>query len=184
MAAMEAFEELGYEKTSMDYVSEVADASKRTLYNHFSSKEVLFTAVVNSLLEEAFLLRRIPYDPKRSLDDQLNEFAESKMIMVQKPDRLKLMRVILGVFISHPHIAQKTFEKVAMQDDGLEIWLQSAKKDGRLDFKDAKITAELFWSLISGRFFWCAIMEGPMEKTQTKLLKDEMIQTFLARYKS
>ena len=44
-AAMAAFRDDGYESASMDRIAELAGASKRTVYNHFGSKEALFQAI-------------------------------------------------------------------------------------------------------------------------------------------
>ena len=53
-AATMAFRDEGYECTSMDRIAELAGASKRTVYNHFGSKEALFQAVVERLFELYF----------------------------------------------------------------------------------------------------------------------------------
>jgi AcrR family transcriptional regulator len=45
--AAEAFQELGYERTSMLTIAERLRGSKQTLYNHFGSKEDLLRAVLD-----------------------------------------------------------------------------------------------------------------------------------------
>ena len=45
--AAKAFEELGYERTSMLTIAERLRGSKQTLYNHFGSKEELLRAVLD-----------------------------------------------------------------------------------------------------------------------------------------
>lgn len=45
--AAKAFEELGYERTSMLTIAERLRGSKQTLYNHFKSKEELLRAVLD-----------------------------------------------------------------------------------------------------------------------------------------
>jgi AcrR family transcriptional regulator len=44
--AAQAFEELGYERTSMLAIAERMSGSKQTLYNYFPSKEDLLRAVL------------------------------------------------------------------------------------------------------------------------------------------
>ena len=46
-----AFLEAGYERTSMDAIATRAETSKRSLYAHFPTKEVLFLAVVDRVDE-------------------------------------------------------------------------------------------------------------------------------------
>lgn len=49
--AKEAFLEAGFERTSMDALAARAQTSKRSLYAHFPTKEVLFLAVVDRVDE-------------------------------------------------------------------------------------------------------------------------------------
>jgi Transcriptional regulator len=50
-AAKEAFLESGFERTSMDAVAARAQTSKRSLYAHFPTKDVLFAAVAERVRE-------------------------------------------------------------------------------------------------------------------------------------
>jgi AcrR family transcriptional regulator len=54
LTAKEVFLEAGYERTSMDAVAARAGTSKRSLYAHFSSKDVLLDAVFD-LVRELYL---------------------------------------------------------------------------------------------------------------------------------
>ena len=51
-AAVSEFQELGFTGASMDRVAARADVSKRTVYNHFESKEALFRAILDLMAEE------------------------------------------------------------------------------------------------------------------------------------
>lgn len=183
-AAKNVFRELGYDRTSMDYISEVAQASKRTVYNHFPSKEALFEAVVEQFLEDAFELKELQYDPEESLEEQLGKFANLKITLAEDPKRLSLMRVMFAALVTHPDLAKKAFAISESKEDGLEKWLQSAAKDGRLKVKDPKTAAEVFWSMFAGTFFWPPILQGPVEGKRATKMKKEFIETFLARYQS
>ena len=181
-AAIDAFIEFGFEKTSMDLIAERADASKRTVYNHFSSKESLIEAAFNQFLRGAFESKNIEYDPEKSIEDQLGEFADSKMKLTADPKQLGLMRVTLGAFITHPQLAERAVLFSDSHEDGLVKWLKNATQDGRLNVKDPELAAESFWSLFSGTFFWPPIVRGPVGKKNGLKLKAEFIQLFLARY--
>ena len=79
-AAAQAFMDEGFDNASMDRIAEIAGASKRTVYNHFPSKEDLFRAVLNRFMEQAFALKQISYDPACRLEDQLGAFADAKKL--------------------------------------------------------------------------------------------------------
>lgn len=51
LAAKGVFLELGFERASMDGIAESAGTTKRTLYAHFASKENLFLAVFDLILD-------------------------------------------------------------------------------------------------------------------------------------
>ena len=81
-AAIEVFQAEGYDNASMDRIAERADASKRTVYNHFPSKDILFEAVIERFMRETVALKEIPYDPARSLEAQLDRFANAKLAVL------------------------------------------------------------------------------------------------------
>ncbi|MEM7046446.1 MAG: TetR/AcrR family transcriptional regulator [Pseudomonadota bacterium] len=181
-AAIDAFIEFGFEKTSMDQIAGRANASKRTLYNHFASKEALIEEAFKMFLADASQGKNIDYDPDQPIEDQLSAFADSKMQLTQDPKQLGLMRVILSAFISHPQMAHRAVLFSDSLDDGLIPWLQKANQDGRLTVPDATLAARVFWSLFAGTFFWPPLVRGPVKKAEGQKLKTEFIKLFLARY--
>ena len=52
-AAIVEFRDNGFEATSVDKVAARAEVSKRTLYNHFASKDELFAAILHILWENS-----------------------------------------------------------------------------------------------------------------------------------
>ena len=52
-AAISEFRAHGFAGTSMDRVAAVAEVSKRTVYNHFPSKDELFAAILTQLWQRA-----------------------------------------------------------------------------------------------------------------------------------
>lgn len=182
-AAIQAFQDEGYDNTSMDRIAEVAGASKRTVYNHFASKEMLFEAVVKRFMEQASELKRIPYDPKRSLEEQLKEFAAAKLSIFSNPSWMGMLKVALGVFIRDPKLAEKTMAQAKAGEGHLEHWLQEAVKDGKLHIKDFGLAAEIFWGMVSGVLFWPQLLLGQlMDDKCMARLQDEIIRMFLNYY--
>lgn len=181
-AAVLAFTEQGFDNASMDYIAQMAGASKRTVYNHFASKEALFQAVIDRLMQELVALKQIPYDPERSLEEQLSDFAEAKLALAKNPSWLALVKVALPVIIRYPELAQETMEKAEAGGDVLADWLEEAKRDGRLSLTDAALASKVFWAMIGGGFIWPMIFHGPMDEKSARTLKIELTATFLSRY--
>lgn len=183
-AAIRAFQELGYENASMDYIAELANASKRTVYNHFSGKEPLFKEVIARFLSQIMQLKQIRYSPDRSLEEQLCEFADAKIAIAHNPSWLGVMKVSMGVLVSHPELARETVLQCADIENTLASWLKEAVEDGKLEVEDTELVSKVFDSMIAGAFFWPAAIHGPMDEAEEASLKHECIKTFLARYGS
>ncbi|MBU2548404.1 MAG: TetR/AcrR family transcriptional regulator [Proteobacteria bacterium] len=181
-AARQAFINEGYDNASMDRIAEIAGASKRTVYNHFPSKEDLFREALNRLIGEAVALKQIKYDPKRSLEAQLGDFANAKMEIMKNPSWLGMMKVTTGVFISNPNLVKETMMRAEDEEDTLAAWLREAHEDGRLNVPNPGLAADAFWAMVGGAFFWPAIFLGPMKAGEAKTLKKELIEMFLCRY--
>ena len=181
-AAVREFQAVGYENTSMDRIAESAGASKRTVYNHFASKERLFQAAFDRLKDELRELRRISYDPERELSAQLGEFVDAKRAVSENPAWLGLMKVATAVFIANPDMARETMARIAEDEDQLVSWLRDATADGRMGVETPTRVAQVFWAMVTGVFFWPSLYLGPVVGEEAVALKEEMVALFLARY--
>jgi TetR/AcrR family transcriptional regulator of autoinduction and epiphytic fitness len=181
-AAVRAFQKEGYDNTSMDRIAEIAGASKRTVYNHFSSKELLFQATIDRLMQDMRSLKQIPYDPSRSLEDQLADFAEAKLALAKNPSWLGLIKTAMPVFIRDPKLAKETMERAEAGGDALVVWLRAATADGNISVDDAEMAAKVFWSMVMGAFMWPLLFEDPLKPEAAQVLKTELVRTFLCRY--
>lgn len=181
-AAMQAFSNEGYDKASMDRIAEIAGASKRTVYNHFSCKEKLFQAVIEKFAGEMLALKQIRYDGTRSLEEQLSDFAEANLAVANNPTLLKLSKVVLTVLITKPELVQGVLAQYANSEDALVPWLRKATEDGRMTVDDPQLAARVFHSMIEGAFIWPAVYQGPLPPNIVETLKKELIETFLCRY--
>ena len=183
-AALEAFQNEGFDNASMDRIAELAGASKRTVYNHFASKDALFKAVINRFMGEIAALKQIPYDAEQSLEEQLALFADTKLSILDNPAWLGLFKVGLGVLIRDPVLARESLAQAETGEDYLAHWLQAATAGGRLHVEEPDLAAEMFWAMLSGAFIWPHLLQGPMDSEHIQSLKEELIQTFLARYRT
>lgn len=62
-AAIAEFRSSGFESTSMDKIAATAGVSKRTVYNHFPSKDELFAQILHELWNSSASQAEQPYDP-------------------------------------------------------------------------------------------------------------------------
>lgn len=181
-AAAQAFVTAGYDNASMDRIAEVAGASKRTVYNHFTSKEVLFRAVIGRFLQQSRELKQIQYEPRKSLSAQLGRFADSIIDLTRHADWLGLVKVMTSLTVLQPQLVASTMVGVHDERDSLEAWLEAATADGRLRVKHPALVARTFWAALSGAFLMPAIYLAPLPQEEANAVKQELIAMLLARH--
>ncbi len=181
--AQQVFLDVGYDNASMDRIAEIAGASKRTVYNHFASKEELFKAVQYRILMASFALKQVMYDPKLPLREQLDKFADAKMEFIRNPVWLGMLKVTTSVFINYPDLVREIIMQIEDHENTLAVWLKEADKDGRLKVLDPELATQVFWTMMGGAFLLPGIIYGSMDLEEASIMKQELIETFLARYK-
>src|SRR6187431_1572293 len=98
-AATTVFLREGYERASVDTIAAEAGVSKRTIYNHYRDKKVLFITVVERARARANEIT--PADPNlltdaRLLDTELVVVGERLLGFLLDPDSAALRRVIVS----------------------------------------------------------------------------------------
>ncbi len=182
--AVDVFISMGYELASMDKIAETAGVSKRTVYNHFGSKENLFQAIVNDFLAQRQSLKTITYNSKNSLEEQLLAFANAEIFLIDSPERLGLSRFLTGVFLKDINYARETVTKYPPVYDMLLDWLKEAEKDHKIKTDNLILTARVFYALVEGAITYPALFSNGIDKERVKPMLDEIIATFLARYRT
>jgi TetR/AcrR family transcriptional regulator of autoinduction and epiphytic fitness len=177
-AAQEEFKEKGFLGASMDSLAKRAEVSKRTVYNHFPSKEVLFHNIVKQLCDS--------FTQAVNLDEQLHVVAMNEIKLLESECFLDLNRITLTEFIRSPELASSTLEHLGQQKEGLHVWINEAIKDGRLKTVDAHFAAQQFLGLIKASAFWPQLLMNqsfPSAEEQ-KVIADDAVLMFLARYRA
>ena len=181
-AAERVFISAGYEQASMDTISEEAGVSKRTVYNHFGSKEKLFEAMILELLED----RRVPdvytYDAKRPLRDQLRAFADAEIHTIDSKRRLELSRFLTITFLKDLSFQKLMYGKFPSVYAMLADWLAAAKADGRIAAENVPLAARVFYSMVIGAVTWPALFTEGIDRKAVDPMLEELITVFLARY--
>lgn len=181
--AVKVFIESGYDVSSMDRIAEVAGVSKRTVYNHFQSKESLFQAVVDDFLSQRDLQKPIEYSKTRSLDEQLREFAEAELYLIDDPIRRGLSKFLTSIFVMDIEFGKKVRRQAKPPHESFIQWLTAAKEDGKLKFESAGLAAQIFYGLVEGCLTYNALFsDGASLKFKEPVLT-ELISTFLNRYR-
>lgn len=183
-AAKEAFQEHGVQGTSMDMLAAKAEVSKRTVYNHFSSKEELVIELTSKLWQQAMQQIDIAYDANTDLRSQLLALVEAEIEVFTKQEYLDLFRVAFGHYFYQPEDLQREMAKYSIQETALARWLQAAQKDGKLKAFDIEFGTNQLHSLLKGSCFWPLLLKLIPAPTaeEKKYLAEETVGMFLCRY--
>ncbi|MGO4261538.1 TetR/AcrR family transcriptional regulator [Lysobacter sp. TAB13] len=183
-AAVTEFRQAGYDATSMDRVAASAGVSKRTVYNHFPSKDALFAQILQQLLERAVASPELAYRPDRPLRPQLLELVQQKLQLLHDEDFIELVRVAIAAIIPSPERAQEMFARMGDKEEGLTVWIRAAAADGRLKTEDPRFASMLLQGMIKGFAFWPQITMG--QPVLTPAQRDQVANTatdmFLAHF--
>jgi TetR/AcrR family transcriptional regulator of autoinduction and epiphytic fitness len=179
--ATEVFIEYGFEVASMDKIAEVANVSKRTIYNHFPSKEVLFQAIVAEFLKQSYELKPICYSNELPLYEQLREFANAELYLIDDPVRRGLSKLLTATFLMDIEFGKATRGQYKPHADFI-AWLNDAKADGRIDFESPEIVARMFYGMIEGCLTWGALFSDGENLKAAEPVLEEIIRVFLACY--
>ena len=159
-AAIVEFRANGFEGTSVDNVAARAEVSKRTLYNHFPSKDELFAAILHILWESSASQMERSYEPGRAVREQLLELLDSKLAMLGDDSFLALARVAIAAGLHSPERAQEIVARIGEKDGGLVDWVKAAQKAGALKAGDAALAVKQLESLVKGVAFWPQVAMG------------------------
>jgi TetR/AcrR family transcriptional regulator of autoinduction and epiphytic fitness len=183
-AAVAEFRQSGYEATSMDRIAASAGVSKRTVYNHFPSKEVLFTRILEQMWERGADGLDIPYRTDRPLRAQLLELVEQKMRLLHDPSFTDLARVAIAAGVHNPELARELIARLGDREEGLTAWVRAATADGRLKTHDPVFASMQLQSLVKGFAFWPQIAMGqpPLTAAQQTQVTEAAVEMFLAYY--
>lgn len=180
--AIDVFISMGYELASMDKIAETAGVSKRTIYNHFGSKEKLLLAIVADFLAQRQSLKTITYNPEKPLEEQLLAFANAEIFLIDTPKRSGISRFLTMVFLKDINYARDTVAKYQPTYEMLLDWLKEAEKDGKIKTDSLLLAARVFYAMVEGAITYPALFTNGINKSVVKPILDEIIATFLARY--
>ncbi|ALE67212.1 TetR/AcrR family transcriptional regulator [Xanthomonas campestris] len=183
-AAIAEFRQHGFEATSMDRVAATAGVSKRTVYNHFPSKDALFGEILRGLWQRSADAVNLAYRPDQPLRAQLITLLQQKLRLLDDPAFIDLSRVALAEGIHSPARARELISQLGSKEEGTTTWLRAALADGRLAGVEADFASQQLQALIKGFAFWPQITMGqpPLSPEQQTQVAESAVAMFLGLY--
>ena len=183
-AATQAFQEFGVNGTSMDKLAELANVSKRTVYNHFSTKEELVMHLVTQQWQTAILSINKKYVADLPLDEQLEDLILQDIEFMVSESHLDLARVAIGHFFYEPEKLKDEVAQLKAQETAMHRWLKDAKADKKLEFDDLDRVVDEIDSLVKGQCFWPQLfkLEDALNDSDKRKVAQNTVALILSRY--
>ena len=127
-AACEAFREEGYQ-VSIDRIAARAQVARQTLYNHFSSKDALFTEVVRKAIQSIL----VTLESESDLRTTLLAFGDAYRSKLLSLEGLAIFRSMVAEAPRFPALAKQFFAQgPAMTRKHLSTYLAHAMESGSM----------------------------------------------------
>ncbi|EWH10198.1 TetR family transcriptional regulator [Catenovulum agarivorans DS-2] len=182
-AAVDLFSNSGVDATSMDMVAKVAQVSKRTVYNHFATKELLFSAVLNHMLADIECNERLKFEPTIAIDEQLLQIAQAEVNLLTSDAFLRIARMTFIQLLHDAKLAQTLNQQHIGCLGTLPNFLAQACEHGLLSIEDLELAAKQFVYQLKSLIFYPLLygIETPNQQRYDYLI-EQTVELFLARY--
>ncbi|MBG6242813.1 MAG: TetR/AcrR family transcriptional regulator [Candidatus Symbiopectobacterium sp. Dall1.0] len=184
--ATRAFIEQGFNNTSMSEIASRVGGSKSTLYNYFSSKEEIFSAVMASSAKANIAEAFESVDPKKDIETTLNQFGRNYLSSVLSSGLMAIWRMAISESersdigrLFYAEGPQKGWKR-------LSHYLSKKSDEGILRHSDSWVCAMHLKGLIEAELFLVAAL-GVDTAPDAKRIEDTVsraITVFLLAYRA
>ena len=180
-AAIEEFREQGFLGAKTTSIAKRANVSSRTLYNHFESKEALFEAISEIMIERNWSMEPVPYDPQRDLADQLKDALWRYVGVITEETAIGLNRMVMSELIRDLDRSRQFFAETETHNYPITRLISEAMDAGAIRKADPALATSQLLALTKNFFFWPEFFLG--ESPTPKTVMDDCVAMFLAHYK-
>lgn len=172
-AAVEAFFANGYGATTMSSIAAVVGGSKTTLWTYFPSKEALFAAVVDDVIERHGQALSVELPEDEDIVLVLRRFGKVLMATLLSEPILNLHRLVIGEASRFPHLAELFYERGPRRGKArLAIYLARAMDKGELRRGEPLAAARQFAALCQAGSYQFAIMNFCSQQRDAQTTSD------------
>ena len=184
-AAEQLFFKHGVEHTSMDSIAKAANVSKRTVYNHFETKEVLFYAIMERMKCSLEGTEVVAFEPNQPIKIQLMRIAEKEAQLLTSERFLVGAKIAFVQMLQDPDLAKQLSGSKVGCHVYLEDFLRAACKDQQLVIEDLTLAVQQFVYQLKSHIFYPRLygFDIPTPQQESYLI-EQTVSLFLARYQA
>jgi TetR/AcrR family transcriptional repressor of mexJK operon len=187
MAAGDLFMKKGFGGTTMDDIASLANVSKLTVYNHFGSKENLFSEVIckkcDQFTGEDFFHHFDGSNPHKELKIIGNAFID----LIYSPEAVSMYRLMMTDGASSPELGV-IFYKAGPQRlyERFIKYLSKLETNNTLSFPNKEKAATLFFDLFKGDLHMRALLNISPKPTKKDfdILTEDNVDFYLKAHRA
>lgn len=181
-AAIREFREQGFPAARVNRIAELAEVSKRTLYKHFESKELLFQAITDILLDEIAAMPKRHYVPDAPLREQLIVAVTGYVAHLSHAHYMGLSRLVMSELLRDQALAQAFSARAAAQDGPITTMIAAAMEAGALRQAEAGFASGQLLSMVKHFLVWPQLLLGAKAEVDPAIVIADCVDMFLAHY--
>ena len=182
-AAEQVFMQQGFQKASMDAIAKAAKVSKRTVYNHFETKDALFHHILENVCYQMMTSTELPYESSRPLDQQLTELLNIEWTLYASERFVKLARVVIGEYVNTPNFIENLIQDITEKESGLQKWLKAAIANKKIQDIDLVFASDFLSGSLKAFAHNPLMFDQPEPDSEEKaFIIGEIVKMFLLRY--
>ena len=185
-AAREAFFTKGYAGTTMSSIASKVGGSKTTLWSYFPSKEDLFEAVVDGIVEEYGDALAVDLPLDEPVPEVLRRFGNLLMTKLTATPILSLFRLVVGEAERFPHLAKTFYDRGPRRGKArAAIWVGEKMARGELRMGNPLRAVQHFTGLCQSGLYQFAVLCLPEGRDLDRLAAeiDDAVDTFYRAWK-
>lgn len=185
-AALAVLLEQGYEAASMQSVADLAQVSRRSLFNHFQTKEAMFAAAIEEVWAKVPVSKILADATTLEHPDTALRLIGKEIANFWRPDTsVALVRLIIREGGRFPFLSRDYLEKGKLPIlQKLASYMAQTSAKGLLKVTDPVLAAQQFAGLINEPLGWYRVLgqEETISLEFQEKVVEEAVSIFLARY--
>ncbi|GAB2615726.1 TetR/AcrR family transcriptional regulator [Novilysobacter erysipheiresistens] len=181
--ARRMFTRLGFDRTSMDELAQHAGVSKATIYNHFDSKEALFDATFERLLQALPPPAELIGGPQGELSERLHAIGCALYRLATSPLMVDIQRMLILAHDTRSS-GERSFwqQSIAPYQHAFSELLRAQAGGDQLAIDDFERATSQFFSLAASEPFIRLLMGDSGEPEKATAHVDAAVRAFLRAY--
>lgn len=183
--ASDEFMENGFERTTIDAIARKANAAKRTIYQHFGSKENLLIEMFRVFGDEFNLRLKSLIDDGRSLEEVLTDIGSHISEHFFDIRRQRGLRLLIAESEKFPALSQIMARSATDLRAPMIEYFKKLIERGELEIEDLELATIQFNNLCSLGFHFLIFSEHPLSDPDTRRrIVRGAVEMFIARYRA